>query len=58
MKRFSKLLLLLRDLLRELSDQAAYARHLEKSGRSASSAEWKEFSNRRYRRKYQSAKCC
>lgn len=53
-----KLLLFLRRLFRELSDEAAYARHLEYSGRPHSAAEWKEFSNQRYHRKYQNAKCC
>ena len=45
-------------LARELSDERAYARHLELTGRSASAAEWKSFSERRYRAKYQNAKCC
>ena len=49
---------LLRELVRELSDEAAYARHLRACGRTPSAAEWKHFSDARYRRKYQNAKCC
>jgi hypothetical protein len=45
-------------LARELSDERAYARHLEITGRTASAAEWKRFTERRYRAKYQNAKCC
>ena len=54
MKVFSRIW----QLLRELSDEAAYARHLQAAGRPASPAEWKRFSDRRYRRKYSNAKCC
>jgi hypothetical protein len=53
-----RILSLIAELLRELSDEAAYARYLRYSGKTASSTEWKEFSNQRYRRKYQNAKCC
>lgn len=45
-------------LARELSDERAYARHLESTGCAASAAEWKRFTQRRYRAKYQNAKCC
>jgi hypothetical protein len=45
-------------LARELSDERAYARHLETTGRAPSAAEWKRFTQRRYRAKYQNAKCC
>jgi hypothetical protein len=45
-------------LARELSDENAYARHLKLTGRAASAAEWKVFTQRRYRAKYQNAKCC
>lgn len=53
-----KFISLLWSLLRELSDESAYARHLRASGRTHSLAEWKQFADRRYRRKYQNAKCC
>jgi hypothetical protein len=55
MKRF---LAYLHTLFRELSDESAYARHLQASGRPHSSAEWRVFCDRRYRRKYSNAKCC
>ncbi len=45
-------------LARELSDENAYARHLSSTGRKHSAAEWKAFSDRLQRRKYQNAKCC
>jgi len=49
---------LLRNLLLELSDEAAYARHLAHAGVPHSAAEWKRFSDRRHRGKYSQAKCC
>jgi hypothetical protein len=45
-------------LARELSDESAYTRHLQMTGRSHSAAEWKAFSDRKQRRKYENAKCC
>ncbi len=45
-------------LVRELADETAYARHLRRSGREHSRAEWKSFSDRRHAKKYQNAKCC
>ncbi len=53
-----RLLFLVWNLVLELSDEAAYARHLNSTGRSASAEEWKRFADSRYRRKYQNAKCC
>lgn len=58
MKMVRRLLSLFIALARELSDESAYARHLEITGKSHSSAEWRAFIDCRYRRKYQSAKCC
>jgi hypothetical protein len=49
---------LLRDLLRELSDENAYDRHLAAHGRTHSAAEWRRFSDERLRAKYMRAKCC
>jgi hypothetical protein len=43
-------------LLGELSDQNAYRRYLQ--GRTPSPEEWRRFSDLRYKRKYQNAKCC
>lgn len=55
MKRLLRYLLA---LARELGDENAYARHLRMSGRPHSGEEWRVFSDRRHRRKYQNAKCC
>ena len=53
--RFLRLLL---QILREIGDQNAYARHLAAHGASHSGAEWRRFSDERFRAKYQKAKCC
>ena len=45
-------------LARELSDETSYARHLRLTGHSHSPAEWRAFSDRHHRRKYQNNKCC
>lgn len=45
-------------LLRELSDESAYERHLAWHGRTHSAAEWRRFSEQRLRAKYERAKCC
>jgi hypothetical protein len=47
-----------RALARELSDESAYERHLQFTGRRHSAEEWRAFSDRRHQRKYQNAKCC
>ena len=49
---------LLWGLLRELSDESAYARHLRCRGCVHSGAEWKRFCDERHRVKYSQAKCC
>ncbi len=46
------------NLARELSDENAYARYLQVTGRRHSPQEWRRFSDSRHRRKYQNAKCC
>ena len=46
------------DLLREIGDQNAYARHLKAHGVKHSAAEWRRFSDERFRGKYSRAKCC
>ena len=58
MKSAKKLFALLQVLLRELSDEAAYSRHLRAAGCQHSAAEWKRFTEVRYRQKFQNAKCC
>ncbi len=45
-------------LLKELSDEGAYERHLLQRGCAPSAEEWRRFSECRMRRKYQQAKCC
>ncbi len=45
-------------LLRELSDESAYQRHLKAHGRSHSSEEWRRFSEERMSAKYSRPKCC
>lgn len=45
-------------LLRELSDESAYARHLAAHGRQHSGEEWRHFSEHRMKAKYARAKCC
>jgi len=46
------------DLLREISDENAYRRHLEARGRPHSGDEWRHFCEHRLRAKYARAKCC
>ena len=58
MNRLKKIWMLAVGLLRELSDESAYARHLQATGRTHSGAEWRAFSDRRQRQRYQNAKCC
>jgi hypothetical protein len=55
MRRIGRLILA---LLRELSDENAYRRYLAMEGRSHSGAEWRKFSEQRFRAKYMRAKCC
>ncbi len=45
-------------LMRELSDEAAYARHLRTHGRAHSPEEWRRFCDAHQRAKYVRAKCC
>ena len=52
------LLTILWGILREISDQGAYERHLRAHGRSHSAAEWRRFSDERFASKYARAKCC
>ena len=49
---------LLAGLLRELADENAYRRHLERRGCPHSAGEWRRFSEARQRAKYSRAKCC
>ncbi len=45
-------------LARELSDETAYRRYLQKKGSAPSCAEWRLFSEDRYLKKFGNAKCC
>ena len=58
MKGLKRLGAFLLALLRELSDESAYQRHLAARGRAHSPAEWRHFSDHRLRSKYARAKCC
>jgi hypothetical protein len=52
---------LLRNLLaifREIGDENAYARYLQAHRAIHSGEEWRRFSDKRFREKYQRAKCC
>jgi hypothetical protein len=58
MKRLGALGRLLAGLLRELADENAYRRHLERHGCPHSAGAWRSFSESRLRAKYSRAKCC
>jgi len=45
-------------ILREISDENAYARHLRVHRRPHSGAEWRRFLDERLARKYARPKCC
>ncbi|MBX5496857.1 MAG: hypothetical protein IRZ15_16085 [Bryobacteraceae bacterium] len=45
-------------ILKELSDESAYARHLKAHGAVHSAAEWRKFCEHRLKAKYERAKCC
>jgi hypothetical protein len=45
-------------IIREISDENAYQRHLRYHGRKHSADEWRIFSDKRFARKYARAKCC
>jgi hypothetical protein len=45
-------------MIREISDENAYERHLLYHGRKHSAEEWRRFSDARFARKYARAKCC
>jgi hypothetical protein len=49
---------LLAALLRELADEGAYRRYLERGGRTHSAREWQRFSEARMRSRYARSKCC
>jgi hypothetical protein len=58
MALFRKIAAGLLELMREIGDENAYARHLAAHGVVHSPEEWRKFSDERFRDKYQRAKCC
>ncbi len=58
MSRLRELGRILLGLIRELSDESAYARHLRWHGRAHSAEEWRAFADGRLRAKYVRPKCC
>ena len=57
-RRLKRAVGLLGGLCRELSDQNAYARHLAIHGVAHSPAEWRRFSDRRLKARFEQTKCC
>ena len=58
MTPLKKLFRILYGILREISDESAYARHLLAHNRPHSGEEWRRFSEERLSQKYARAKCC
>jgi hypothetical protein len=58
MTRWRQLLLTLRGVLLELTDQNAYRRHLEHRGVSHSAEEWRRFSDERWNAAARRTRCC
>ena len=58
MKRLREIAALVWEILRELADERAYARHLERHGMAPSRAAWQAFSEERQRATYTRPKCC
>jgi hypothetical protein len=55
MRTFFRILL---GLLREIGDESAYARYLQRNKTEHSGVEWRKFSEQRMQAKYTRAKCC
>jgi hypothetical protein len=58
MRRIRELARIAAGILKELSDQSPYQRHLAFHGRAHSGAEWRRFSEERLAAKYTRPKCC
>lgn len=58
MNRLRSLGKILYGILREISDESAYERHLHTHGRPHSAEEWRRFSEERLRQKYARPRCC
>ncbi len=53
-----RLVRIITGLLRELSDQSAYERHLAAHGLPPSADEWRRFADKRLSAKFVNPKCC
>lgn len=58
MRRVRAVLKILMGLLRELSDETPYKRHLAAHGIEHSGEAWRRFSAERFRRKFITPRCC
>ena len=58
MKQLRQLGRIVLGLLRELSDENAYRRHLDRRGCAHSAEEWRRFHEQRLKARYLRAKCC
>jgi hypothetical protein len=58
MRRLRELWRVLAGLVRELSDESAYRRHLAHHGCEHSPAEWRRFADERHRSKFARPRCC
>jgi len=58
MTRVRAVLRILVGLLRELSDETPYKRHLAAHGLEDSGEAWRRFSSERFRRKFVTPRCC
>lgn len=46
------------EILREISDQNAYERHLRRNGLAHSPQEWRRFSDHQFGHRFKTPKCC
>ncbi len=58
MKQARALWRILAGLLKELSDESAYERHLKAHGALHSAEEWRRYCEHRLKAKYSRARCC
>lgn len=58
MRRLREFARIVAGILKELSDESAYERHLAAHKRAHSGEEWRRFCEERLRAKYANPKCC
>ena len=58
MKALARLRRIVAGILRGLSDEEAYARHLAHRGAAPSAEEWRRFCEHRLRSRYERGRCC